>query len=280
MTRRPVGGERGCTPPAGAIFKILTFPRRYVVTDPLFYALAIPAFLITGISKGGFGSGLGSIAVPMLALVIPVPQAAAIMLPLLLAMDLFGLWAYRNKWDRTNMRIMLPGAAVGLVLGYLSFRYLDEHWIRLLVGVIAIGFVLNVWLRPSVAGQAARPSWTKGSFWSAMSGLVSFVANAGGPPISVYLLPQRLDKTLFVGTTVLYFAILNYAKIVPYWWLGQFSDENLLTALVLLPLAPLGMWLGTWLHGRVNDAAFYRWVNILLLVSGIKLVWDGTAGLL
>jgi uncharacterized protein len=98
-----------------------------VVTDPLFYALAIPAFLITGISKGGFGSGLGSVAVPLLALVIPVPQAAAIMLPLLLAMDLFGLWGYRWKWDPVNMRIMLPGAAVGMVLGYLSFRYLDEH---------------------------------------------------------------------------------------------------------------------------------------------------------
>jgi uncharacterized membrane protein YfcA len=276
-----VSGERGCATSLGAILKnshSLIAP--FVVTDPLFYALAIPAFLITGISKGGFGSGLGSIAVPMLALVIPVPQAAAIMLPLLLTMDLFGLWGYRNKWDRTNMRIMLPGAAVGLVLGYLSFRYLDEHWIRLLVGVIAIGFVLNVWLRPGVAGRAARPSWGKGSFWSAVSGLVSFVANAGGPPISVYLLPQRMDKTLFVGTTVLYFAALNYAKIVPYWWLGQFSNENLLTSLVLLPLAPLGMWLGMWLHGRVNDVAFYRWVNVLLLISGIKLVWDGTMGLL
>ena len=251
-----------------------------MVTDPLFYALAIPAFLITGISKGGFGSGLGSVCVPLLALVIPVPQAAAIMLPLLLTMDLFGLWGYRRKWDPVNLKIMLPGAAIGMILGYLSFRYLDEHWIRLLVGAIAIGFVLNVWLRPSVAGRAASPSWPKGSFWSAVSGLVSFVANAGGPPISVYLLPQRLDKTLYVGTTVLYFAILNYSKIIPYWWLGQFSSENLLTALVLLPLAPIGMGLGIWLHSRVNDVAFYRWVNILLLISGLKLVWDGVAGLL
>ncbi len=251
-----------------------------MITDPLFYILAVPAFLITGISKGGFGSGLGSVAVPMLALAIPVPQAAAIMLPLLLAMDLVGLWAYRDKWDRTNMRIMLPGAMVGLFLGYLSFRYLDEHWIRLLVGVIAIGFVLNIWLRPRVAGQAAGPSWIKGSVWSCVSGLVSFVANAGGPPVSVYLLPQRLDKTLFVGTTVLYFAILNYSKIIPYWWLGQFSHQNLLTALILLPLAPAGMWLGVWLHGRVNDAVFYRWVHSLLLVSGVKLVWDGITGLI
>src|SRR5262245_4403160 len=125
-------------------FRSLATCATAVITDPLFYALAVPAFLITGISKGGFGSGLGSLAVPMLALTIPVPQAAAIMLPLLLAMDLFGLWGYRNTWDGPNMRIMLPGAMIGMFLGYLSFRYLDEHWIRLLVGAIAIGFVFNV----------------------------------------------------------------------------------------------------------------------------------------
>jgi uncharacterized membrane protein YfcA len=246
-----------------------------VIIDPLFYALAVPAFLITGISKGGFGSGLGSLAVPMLALVVPVPQAAAIMLPLLLAMDLVGLWAYRRKWDGPNMRIMLPGAMAGMFLGYLSFRYLDEHWIRLLVGTIAIGFVLNVWLRPSVAGQAAAPSWPKGSFWSGLSGLTSFVANAGGPPLSVYLLPQRLDKTLFVGTTIVYFAFVNLSKVGPFWYLGQFDSENLLTSLVLIPLAPIGMWLGFWLHKRISDAAFFRWAYILLFLAGAKLMADG-----
>jgi uncharacterized membrane protein YfcA len=251
-----------------------------MITDPFFYTLAVPAFLIAGISKGGFGSGLGMVSVPMLALAIPVPQAAAVMLPLLLAMDLIGLKAYWNKWDRVNMRIILPGAMVGMVLGYLSFRYLDEHWIRLLVGVIAVGFVLNAWLRPNVAGRADGPSWIKGTFWSGISGLVSFVANAGGPPLSVYLLPQRLDKTVFVGTTVLYFTIINYSKIVPFWWLGQFTAENMMTALVLLPLAPIGMMLGIWLHNRVNEATFYRCVHMLMLIAGTKLVWDGLGGAL
>lgn len=250
-----------------------------MITDPIFYLLAVPAFLLTGISKGGFGGGVGSIAVPMLALVISVPQAAAIMLPLLIAMDMVGLWAYRGTWDRTNMIIMLPGAAFGTYLGYLSFRHLDEHWIRLLVGAIAVGFVLNVWLRGKMAGRVALPSWPKGTFWSSVSGLTSFVANSGGPPISVYLLPQRLDKSVFVGTTVLYFALLNASKVVPFWWLGQFTRENVLTALVLLPLAPIGMWLGIWLHGRVDEARFYRWTHILLLIAGAKLIWDGVAGL-
>jgi uncharacterized protein len=251
-----------------------------VITDPVFYLIAVPAFILTGISKGGFGAGLGTLAVPMLALVLPVPKAAAIMLPLLMAMDLVGLWAYRGTWDRANMRILLTGAAMGLYLGYLSFRFLDEHWIRLLVGAVALGYVLNVWLRPSVAGRAAPRSWPKGLFWSAMSGLVSFVANAGGPPLSVYLLPQRLEKSIFVGTTVLFFALVNYSKVIPFWWLGQFSSENLLTSLVLLPLAPIGMWLGIWLHGRVNEAQFYFWTHLLLAVAGAKLVWDGVVGLI
>lgn len=251
-----------------------------MITDPLFYALAIPAFLITGISKGGFGTGLGTLAVPMMALVIPVPQAAAIMLPLLIAMDWIGLWTYRMKWDRANMRIMIPGAVLGTALGYVAFRFLDEHWIRLLIGAISVGFCLNVWLRPALAARSAGPSWPKGIFWSALSGLTSFVANAGGPPISVYLLPQRLDKSLFVGTTIVYFSFVNLSKLGPFWYLGQFAPENLMTSLVLMPLAPIGMWLGFWLHQRISDAAFFRWAYILLFLAGLKLAWDGLAAAL
>ena len=110
-----------------------------MLTDPLFYAIAVPGFLLVGISKGGFGGGLGSVAVPMMALVVPVPQAAAVMLPLLMTMDVIGLWAYRARWDRVNMRIILPGACLGLFLGYLSFRYLPESYMRLLIGVVEIG---------------------------------------------------------------------------------------------------------------------------------------------
>jgi len=250
-----------------------------VIDDPFFYALAIPAFITVGVSKGGFGSGLGSLAVPLMALAIPVPQAAAIMLPLLMVMDAIGLWAYRARWDRANMKIILPGACLGLYLGYLAFRLLPEAFIRLLIGVIALGFALNYWRRRGGPAAEAARSWPKGSFWAAVAGLVSFIANAGGPPLAIYLLPQRLDKTLYVGTTVVFFAIVNALKVPPFWWLGQFTAENLSTAAVLLPLAPLGMWLGIWLHDKVSEAAFYRWAYALMFVAGLKLAWDGVAGL-
>jgi uncharacterized membrane protein YfcA len=246
-----------------------------VIDDPVFYALAIPAFLILGISKGGFGVGMGAVALPMLAFKVSVPQAAAIMLPLLIAMDFFGLWFYRGRWDKTNMLIMLPGAALGTLLGYFAFSRLGEGWIRLIVGAVAVGYPLQAWLRRHEASKPAGPSWTKGTAWSVISGLTSFVANAGGPPISVYLLPQRLEKTVFAATTVYYFAIINWLKVLPFWVLGQFTTENLATALVLMPLAPIGMWLGRWLHHKVSDVLFYRIVDVLLVAVGARFLWDG-----
>ncbi len=246
-----------------------------MIVDPLFYLLAIPALIGVGISKGGFGAALGSLAVPLMSLAVPVPQAAGIALPILCVMDLIGVVAYRRQWDPANMRIMIPGALIGIAIGTLTFRYLDEALIRLLIGAIAVGFALNHWFVHSAAGAAAPRSLGKGTLWSGVSGFTSFVAHAGGPPLAVYLLPQRLDKTLYVGTTVIYFTVVNYVKLVPYAWLGQLSTGNLWTSLVLLPMAPLGMWLGFWLHDRIRTELFYRWTYRFLFLSGLKLVYDG-----
>ncbi|MBN9498339.1 MAG: sulfite exporter TauE/SafE family protein [Alphaproteobacteria bacterium] len=252
------------------------------IFDPLFLALAIPAFLLVGISKGGFGGGLGSMGVPLMALAIPVPQAAAIMLPLLIVMDAFGIWRYRNVWSREHMPILLTGGIIGIVIGYLAFRHLDELWVRLLIGLIAIVFsgkgVLDS-LRGRHAATATEPNWPKGLFWSMVSGATSFIANAGGPPIQVYLQPYKMDKTLFVGTLLVLFAIINWLKFFPYVYLGLFTFENIGTSLALLPLAPIGMWAGFWLHHRVDQKRFYFWCNLFLFATGWKLVYDAAKGL-
>ena len=249
-----------------------------MITDPWFYAVAVPAILLMGISKGGFGSGAGLFATPLMALTIPIPQAAAILLPLLLVMDAAGLWAYRGKFSRENMRLILVGGVAGVVLGALTFRFFDEAWIRLILGAIAIGFVAQRYLLPLAAKPAGR-SLPKGLFWSAFSGLTSTIAHAGGPPLSVYLLPQRLDKAVLVGTTVVFFAVINFVKLVPYAWLGLFDARNLSTSLVLAPLAPVGIWIGVALMRRTSEALFYRICYGLLLVVGVKLAWDGLAAL-
>jgi uncharacterized protein len=246
-----------------------------------FYALAVPVVLLVGISKGGFGGGLGTLAVPVLSLLVDPRLAAAVLLPILCAMDLVSLWSFRGAWDKHNLRIMLPPAMLGLVGGALTFQYMDADMIRFMVGLMALYFVGHyLWGKYWLQRIKPQPrSVWRGGFWSTLSGYVSYIAHAGGPPIAIYLLPQRMPKTVFVGTTVLFFTVVNYTKLVPYAWFGQLSPGNLLTSLVLLPLAPLGVLLGVFLHKRVSEKWFYLSCYALLLVAGLRLVTDGAMGI-
>lgn len=251
-----------------------------MITDPWFYVLAIPSLLITGISKGGFGAGLGILAVPLMALRLPVPQVAAIMLPILCLMDIGTLWNYRGRWNKRILYITLPAGILGTVLGALSFGLLPELWIRLVIGLIAVGFILYRWLARLRIGGNPGLQPIKGFFWGTISGFTSFMANAGAPPISVYLLPLGLEKTVYVGTMTMLFAAVNYAKIPSFILLGLWTKANLLTALVLSPLAPLGIWLGFWINRRIDSALFYRFCYAALLIIGCKLIYDAAVGLL
>ena len=250
---------------------------------PLFYPVAIFAILLTGISKSGFAGGAAGIAVPLMAIFISPVEAAAIMLPILCAMDLFGVHAYRGRWSREHLAVLLPGAIAGIVAGAFAFGAMSVNAIRLVVGGIAVLFALNRWLRLSerlaarLAMSPKPPGRIAGSFWGAASGFTSTLAHAGGPPFVIYMLPHKLDKTTFVATSVVFFLVVNYAKLVPYYFLGQLNLANLTTALVFAPLAPLGIWLGVRLHRHLTDAAFYPITNTLLFVSGAKLVFDAVA---
>ena len=245
-----------------------------MIADPWFYAAAIPAVLLVGVAKGGFGSGAGIFATPLMALTIPIPQAAAIMLPILIVMDAVGLWAYRGKFTRVNLKLLLAGGVLGIALGTLTFRYLSDAWIRIALGAISVGFVLHYYgLR--VGSRAETASARKGFFWSAVSGVTSTIAHAGGPPLSIYLLPLRLEKTVLVGTTVLFFAVINAVKLVPYTWLQLFDGRNLSTSAALAPLAPVGIWAGYHMVRRVNELWFYRICYGVLLVVGVRLLWEG-----
>jgi len=251
-----------------------------VPDDLWFYLLAVPAILLIGISKSGFGGGMGLLGVPLMALAVDPRMAAAILLPILCLMDAFALWAYRGLWHRRHLAILAAGAAVGILLGALTFEYVSTAAMRLLVGVIALAFVANWLFRPAAARASdPEPRLLSGSFWGALSGFTSFTAHAGGPPVAMYLLPRRLDKSLFQGTTVVFFALVNLTKLFPYAWLGQFSREVLLTALVLAPLVPPAIGLGLLLHRRVPQETFYRLCYLLLSLVGTKLVWDGVTGL-
>ena len=124
-----------------------------------------------------------------------------------------------------------------------------------------------------------KPNIIKGGFWSSICGFTSFVAHSGGPPLNVYLIPQRLDKAIYMGTLAVFYTYVNYAKIVPYWWLGQFNIANLSTSLVLLPIVPVGIFIGLWIQRKIDDVLFYRAIMTLLFATGLKLLYDGLSGL-
>ena len=246
-----------------------------MITEPWFYLAAAVAVLIVGIAKGGLGGGIGVVAVPLMAMFVSPVQAAAIMLPVLMVMDALAVRAYWQLWDWHNLGVLLPAALVGTGLGFLTFGYLSADGLRALVGVVALLYSVHYFVRRAPAG--GRPPHTvAGLFWGATAGFTSFSIHAGGPPLQAYLLPQRLHRTTFQATSVLFFFVVNWSKVAPYAWLGQLSADNLFTSLVLLPLAPLGISIGRYLHDRVNDVVFFGVVHVALFVIGVKLLCDAS----
>ncbi|HXF55871.1 MAG TPA: sulfite exporter TauE/SafE family protein [Hyphomicrobiaceae bacterium] len=246
-----------------------------MITDPWFYALAIPAICLTGLAKGGFLSGIGGLSVPLMSLAISPVQAAAIMLPILIAMDWVGVWAYRREWSPENLRILLPAAVVGIGLGWATAAFVTEQHVRLLVGLIGLVFTLDHWLKLRPKRTAPGPSWAKGSFWGVLVGFTSFVSHSGGPPYAVYMLPQQLKNAVYAGTSIMLFTAVNLIKVPPYLMLGQYTPETLNTILVLLPLAPAAMLTGIWLTRRVRQEPFYRIAYTCLFLVSLKLISDG-----
>ncbi|MGB4585364.1 MAG: sulfite exporter TauE/SafE family protein [Rhodoferax sp.] len=244
-----------------------------LITDPFFYAVTIPAVLLLGVSKSGFGAGFGSLAVPMMALAVSVPQAAAILMPVLLLMDVLGMAAFRKDFDLKLLKFLIPCGLVGIVVGALLFKLLDARRVAGIVGVFTLLFLAQRLLFPPRADSPPPPRWL-GAILTAMSGFTSFIAHAGGPPVNAYLIPMRLSPIRFTATMAFFFFVINLAKWLPYAWLGLLDWRNFATSLVLLPLAPIGVWAGVRLARRISQVLFYRFLYVGMLLTGVKLVSD------
>jgi uncharacterized membrane protein YfcA len=245
-----------------------------IITDPHFYAVAVPAVLMLGVSKSGFGAGFGSLAVPLLALAVTVPQAAAILMPVLLLMDLLGIAAFRRDFDRSLLWFLIPFGLVGTVVGTLLFRVLPAHTVAGIVGVFTLLFLAQRLLFPPRSDDPP-PSKTAGAVLTAIGGFTSFIAHAGGPPVNAYVIPLRLTPVVYTATLAYFFFVVNLSKWIPYAWLGLLDWRNMATSLVLLPLAPVGVGLGVWIARRIDAVWFYRFVYLGMLLTGLKLSWDG-----
>ncbi|MGZ5836446.1 MAG: sulfite exporter TauE/SafE family protein [Xanthobacteraceae bacterium] len=249
-----------------------------MLTDPLFLAMCIGAVTLLGLAKGGF-AGVGMVATPMMALIVPPLQAAAIFLPILLVQDAISVWVYRRDWDWWNLKVMTPGAVIGIGVAWLLAAYVSDTVVRLAVGLIGIAFVLNAWFG-HMPVEARQPSAVSGVFWGGMSGFTSTLVQAGSPPFQIFLLPQRLPKLTFVGTNAIFFALNNLMKVVPYFALGQFSKQTFEVSLVMLPLAIATNFLGIWLVRVTPVVLFYRIAYVLVFVISLGLTWQSGRALL
>ncbi|WP_172299319.1 sulfite exporter TauE/SafE family protein [Pseudoruegeria sp. HB172150] len=244
--------------------------------DLAFFALAVPAVLFAGVSKGGFGSGVAFAATPMLALILEPGQAIGLMLPLLMLMDLALLRPYWRQWHWASARALMIGSVPGVALGVVLWRVADPDMFRLLIGLVAIGFVAFQAATASGFLQSpARPmSDGAGMGMGGLAGLTSFISHAGGPPAAVYLLSRKLEKTEYQATTVLVFWAINILKFPPYAALGIFTRPSLIADLILVPVAFAGVALGVWLHRRVSGRLFFALTYLFLTCAGAKLIWD------
>lgn len=248
-----------------------------LLLDPWFYAAAVPAVILVGLSKGGFGGAVGFVGVPLMALVISPVQAAAILLPILILMDLVSLWTWRGVYDRSILWQMLPGSVAGIAVGWLLASVVTADMVRFIVGAIAIIFVLR-WIYTSLrhgAEHQEKPNRVAAAFWGSIAGFTSFVAHVGGPPFQVYTLPLRLDPKVLTGTSVIFFAVTNAIKLIPYFALGQFDTTNLTASLALMPLAPLATLAGAWLVRRMRPEIFYPFTYATVALVAVKLLYDG-----
>jgi uncharacterized protein len=246
-------------------------------SDPMFFALAAVAVIFAGVSKGGFGSGAAFAAATILALVIDPGTALALMLPLLMLIDVASLRPYWKRWSLRDATILTISGLPGVALGAWLYRSVDADAMRLLIGAIAVGFVIwEMWRKrhPRGIALAPLPVWA-GGVVGLVAGFSSFVSHAGGPPAAVYLLSRRLDKTEFQATTVLVFWFINIAKFVPYAYLGMFTWQTLWMDVLLAPFALFGTWLGVRAHFYVSPRLFFGLTYVLLVITGSKLIWDG-----
>lgn len=242
--------------------------------DWLGWMLAVIAAFSVGLAKGGL-SMVGTISVPLMALVMSPVQAAGILLPVYIISDIGGLLAFRRNFDRRVLLTLLPGAVAGIVLGWATASYISDAQVGLIVGVIGLAFALKIILRSRPDAQARPPRWSVGSLWGVVSGYTSFVSHSGAAPYQVYAQPLRMSPMSYAGTTTIFFAICNAVKLLPYAMLGQLSLHNLSLAAVLLVPALLGVAVGLWALRRMSPEFFYRFITWALVLVSVKLIYDG-----
>jgi uncharacterized membrane protein YfcA len=169
----------------------------------------------------------------------------------------------------------LPWTVAGVVAGYLALGRMGDREARVSIGVIIVGMVaLQLWRR-SRAKPGELPelgAWFAPSL-GVLAGFTTLVANAAGPLMAIYLLAMRLPKLEFVGTSAVFFLLLNLFKVPFMVNLELITLDSLSFNLLLAPAVLLGAWLGRLLLPRINQRVFENLALGLSAVSGLRLLF-------
>jgi uncharacterized membrane protein YfcA len=245
----------------------------------LFFTCAALAAVFIGLSKGGVPM-IGMLGVPVLALMISPIRAAALLLPIYVITDIFGVWAYRRQFSLRNLAILAPAAIAGIGVGWTTASLVSDDLVTLLVGMIGLLYCLDLW-RKRRRNLPPRPADVpRGLLWGALTGFTSFVSHSGAPPYQMYVMPQRLSKLVFAGTSAILFAIINAVKLLPYWALGQLHAENLQIAALLFPIGIAATLIGVRIVQVISEETFYRLVAAGLFAVSLKLSFDSVRALI
>lgn len=247
-----------------------------LLSDPMTLVLAVIAVVILGLAKGGF-SGLGALATPLLALSLPPVTAAAVLLPVLMVQDVVSVWSYRKTWDGWIVGWMLPGAVAGIALAAGLAAAVPEERLLVVLGIITLAFGLyRLWIERGgrIVAASSSPGWV-GTLFGVAMGFTSQIAHAGGPPFQMWVTPRRLPHEVFVGTSSLTFAAVNWMKVPSYVLLGSFDRQVLEAAALLFPLAIFATLVGVWLVRRMDTARFYTLIYLLMVALGLRLIVQG-----
>lgn len=240
---------------------------------PGFYLIFALTALIIGMGKGGFGSSFAALATPLLALTMPVPELVPLMLPFLMVGDLFAVGFHWRRWDRRQVLLLIPGALVGVAIGTLFLTNVSPDLLRTFLAILVLLFALYRALEPRIMRFFRyQPRPWHGLIGGGVSGFSSAIANTGGPPATIYLLMQNLQPRVFIATTALFFMILNYIKIPFYYAAGLFDLARIVNVAWLLPLVPVGVWLGRMFVVRVSQRTFEAVILIFLVISALLLL--------
>ena len=243
------------------------------MANPSLFALLCLAAFFVGLSKGGMPV-IAMLSVPILSLVMSPIVAAVMLLPIYIISDIISVWLYRREYSAVNLKILIPAGIFGVLVGWATAAYVSDELVSLLLGIMGITFCLHVWLRNNENIKPTMPNTSKGLFWGTLAGFTSFISHAGGPPYQVYILPQKLPKMMFAGTSTILFAVINLAKIVPYSTLYPYTKTSLIASSTLIPVAALGTIFGRYLIKRLSEKWFFLAVQIALFLISVKLIYS------